>query len=298
MRDTGAPSNEEGLAGEPWQHGEASIQGVRLHYVEMGSGPLVVLLHGFPDFWYSWRHQLPPLAAAGFRALAPDLRGYNQSDKPVGIANYRLELLTEDVVGLIRHVGERSANIVGHDWGGVIAWKLAASRPEVVDRLAILNAPHPSAFRRELRRPAQWRRSAYIFFFQLPWLPECTLQGNDFALFTRTFRRQARITPDDMHRYQRAWSAPGTLTASLNYYRAAWRYPDPMLDHFPAIQAPTLLIWGERDPYLGLGMTEGLNQWVANLRVERFADAGHWVQNDAREQVNRLLCEFFSGPPG
>src|SRR5579884_3024966 len=155
-----------------WTHRHASVNGVRLHYVEAGRGPLVVLLHGFPEFWYSWRHQIPALAAAGFRVLAPDLRGYNESDKPPGVAAYGLERVAGDVAALVRHAGERRAAVVGHDWGGGIAWWLAMHRPDVVGRLAVLNAPHPAAFRRELRTPGQLLRSWYVFFFQLPALPE------------------------------------------------------------------------------------------------------------------------------
>src|SRR5262249_33835635 len=152
---------------EPWAHRHALVGGLRLHYVEAGAGPPVLLLHGFPEFWYSWRHQLPALAGAGFRAWAPDLRGYNESEKPAGVRNYRVRLLVEDVAGLIRHTGAGRATVVGHDWGGVIAWRLAMDRPELVERLVILNAPHPGAFLRELRNPAQWLRSAYVLFFQL-----------------------------------------------------------------------------------------------------------------------------------
>src|SRR5262245_58570023 len=162
-------------------HRFAVVNSVRLHYAEAGEGPLVVLLHGFPEFWYSWRHQIKGLAAAGFRVIAPDLRGYNESDKPPGIASYRLELLTQDIVELIQHAGEKRAHVVGHDWGGGIAWWLAMQNPQVVERLVILNAPHPVAFFRELRRPAQLLKSWYMFFFQLPWLPEVMLRVGNFA---------------------------------------------------------------------------------------------------------------------
>src|SRR5262249_22187334 len=144
------------------------LNGLAFHYVEAGTGPLVVLLHGFPEFWYAWRHQIPALAGAGYYVVAPDLRGYNESDKPLGVRNYRIELLVQDVVALIEHTGVRRAVVVGHDWGGVIAWQLAMDHPERVDRLVILNAPHPAAFLRELRRPTQLLRSAYMLFFQLP----------------------------------------------------------------------------------------------------------------------------------
>jgi pimeloyl-ACP methyl ester carboxylesterase len=277
-------------------HRFAVVNGVRLHYVEVGSGPLVVLLHGFPDFWHSWRHQIPALVTAGFRILAPDLRGYNESDKPPGVENYRLELLISDVAGLIEHAGESQASVVGHDWGGGIAWSLAMHRPEVVRKLVILNAPHPAAFLRELRRPSQLLRSWYVFFFQLPWLPEWCLRMGNFALLERTLRhdpvRPDAFTEEDLRRYKRALSQPGAITAAINYYRAALRHACDPAQSIRTIPAATLLIWGQRDRYLGPGLTEGLEQWVPHIRIARL-DASHWVQSDAPEEVNRLLVEFL-----
>jgi pimeloyl-ACP methyl ester carboxylesterase len=165
-----------------WNGRFASVNGIRLHYVEAGTGPLVLLLHGFPEFWGSWRHQIPALADAGFRVLAPDLRGYNLSSKPAGVESYRVAELVGDVVGLIRHAGEERATVVGHDWGGAIAWATAMRRGERIHRLIILNAPHPAAYLRELRRPGQLLRSWYVFFFQLPLLPECLVRARDYAL--------------------------------------------------------------------------------------------------------------------
>lgn len=279
---------------EPWTHGEAVANGVRLHYVEMGRGPLIVLLHGFPEFWYAWRHQLPALAAAGFRAVAPDLRGYNLSEKPRGVRAYGMAELVEDVAALVRHLGEERAHVVGHDWGGVVAWFLAMHRPGVVERLAIANAPHPVAFRRELRRPDQMLRSAYAAFFQLPWLPEAVLRAGDFALLMRVFRteptRPGAFTEEDLQRYREALARPGALTAMLNYYRAALR-TRPLPPR--TVRAPTLLLWGERDRHLSVRMTEGLDRGVPDLRVERLPAASHWVMADEPETVNRLLTGFL-----
>ncbi len=281
---------------EVWGHRRAVVNGVGLHYVEAGSGPLVVLLHGFPEFWYSWRHQIPALAAAGFRVLAPDLRGYNESDKPAGVASYCLPLLAADVAALVSHAGAARAHVVGHDWGGAIAWWLAMHRPEVVARLAVLNAPHPAALLRELRTLRQLLRSWYVFFFQLPWLPEWLLSAGGHARLERTLRREplrpGAFTEEDIRRYKEALSRPGALTAALNYYRAAFRHPAEARATRP-IQAPALLIWGEHDRYLGQRLTEGLEPWAPGLRVERLPEASHWVQNDAPERVNRLLIEFL-----
>jgi pimeloyl-ACP methyl ester carboxylesterase len=283
---------------EPWAHHRAVVNGVGLHYVEAGAGPLVLLLHGFPDFWYTWRRQIPVLAEAGFRVVAPDLRGYNESDKPPGVASYRLKLLSADVAALIRHLGCARAFVVGHDWGGAVAWHTALTHSDVVERLVVLNAPHPAAFFRELRTPRQLLKSWYMFFFQLPALPEALCRRNNFAWLERALRRDpvrpGAFSDDDLCRYKLALSRPGALTAAINYYRALFRYtPRRLLGRMPPITVPTLLIWGEQDRYLGLALTEGLDRWVPGLRVERIADASHWVQADAPERVNQLLLDFL-----
>ena len=280
-----------------WTHRGTVVNGVRLHYVEAGVGPLVVLLHGFPEYWYSWRRQIGPLVAAGFRVLAPDLRGYNLSDKPRGVNAYRVEALTADAAGLIRQSGESSAIVVGHDWGGVLAWLLPLHYPEMVQKRIILNAPHPAAFRCELHRNfGQLRRSWYIFFFQLPLLPESLMRAGDYALLHRMLTRQpvkpGAFSAGDVARYRHALAQPGALTAAINWYRAAFRRP-PRPDEDALCATPTLVIWGERDAFLGPRLTEGLEQWAPNLRVERIPDASHWVQNDAPERVNELMIEFL-----
>jgi pimeloyl-ACP methyl ester carboxylesterase len=289
------------------RHRRARVNGVRLHYVEAGptsaDAPLILLLHGFPEFWYSWRHQIPALAAAGFHVIAPDLRGYNLSDKPPRVADYGVETLAGEVVGLINHAGRRRATLVGHDWGGVVAWFAAMHHPEWVEKLIILNAPHPAAYLREvtnLRRPAQLLRSWYAFFFQLPCIPEAACRAGDFATMRRMLRtdpaRPGAFTADDMRQYVRAWSQPGALTASINYYRAAFRRPPARtLEAVRRVDAPTLLIWGLRDRYLVPALTRGLEPWVPNIRVKILADASHWVQHDQPELVSRLVIEYVNG---
>jgi pimeloyl-ACP methyl ester carboxylesterase len=283
-------------------HREAVVNGVRLHYVESGpaGGPPVVLLHGFPEFWYGWRHQIPPLAAAGFRVIAPDLRGYNRSEKPPGVGGYGVATLSADVAALIRHAGADQAAVVGHDWGGVVAWDLAMRRPELAARLAVMNAPHPAALARALRRPAQLGRSWYVFAFQVPRLPELLLAARNFRVVREVFRREpARpeaFTPVDIDRYVAALRRPGATTATINYYRAAVRerlQAGLRPPEVAPIAVPALLIWGERDPHLGVELTEGLDAWVPGIRVERIPEASHWVQHDAPERVNRLLTAFL-----
>jgi pimeloyl-ACP methyl ester carboxylesterase len=286
------------LLSSPWTHRDVTVGEIHLHCVEMGSGDIVLLLHGFPEFWYSWRRQIPALAEAGFHAVAPDLRGYNESDKPAKVASYRVAKLVQDITKLLQQLGNRPAFVVGHDWGGLLAWRLAALHPELVRKLAILNAPHPAAFRAELRRnPGQWLRSAYVLFFQLPGLPEQVLRARDFALLDRAWHRQPihpdAFTEQDIAAYKRALDRPGGLTGPLNYYRASLRYPRDLYGPPQTILVPTLLLWGEQDLYLNVGLTENLERWVPDLRVERIRDASHWVQNDVPDRVNRLLIDFF-----
>jgi pimeloyl-ACP methyl ester carboxylesterase len=205
-------------AGGGIREGYANIGDQRLHYIEAGDGPLIVLLHGFPEFWYGWRRQIEPLAAAGFRVVAPDLRGYNLSSKPEGVAPYRADRVAADISGLIQERGARSALVVGHDYGGTVAWALAMKHPEVVDRLAILNAAHPRRLSAGLKHPRQLRRSWYFFYFQLPGLPERHLRANSWR-FLRNFLGDARpgaFTSEDMDRYVEAWSQPGAVTAMIN----------------------------------------------------------------------------------
>jgi pimeloyl-ACP methyl ester carboxylesterase len=289
-------------------HRHAVVNGVRLHYAEAMPQPatvkgremLCLALHGFPEFWFSWHHQIPVLAAAGFRVLAPDLRGYNESGRPRGVRNYRIRVLVEDVAGLIAHAGASRAVVVGHDWGGGLAWATALRRPDLVERLIVLNAPHPAAFRRELKTPGQLLRSWYMFFFQLPWLPERLLRAGDYRLIERSLRREpvraGAFSDEDIRRYKQALAQPGAATAAINYYRALFRHAGDLMAATPPIRVPTLLIWGRHDRYLGVRLTEGLERWVPGIRVERL-EASHWVQNDASEEVNRLMLGFLADLP-
>ena len=290
-RDVGPPYGEPDI-GVPVEHSFVRANGVRFHVVEAGEGPLVLLLHGFPEFWYSWRTQLPALAQR-FRVVAPDLRGYNLSDKPA--AGYDYATLARDVSELIVALGEERAHVVGHDWGGLLAWGAAAFYPERVARLAILNAPHPGAYLRELRRnPRQILKSWYIGLFQVSGLAERLLAAGHAARIARMLRSSS-VEPGvfstaDLAAYRRAATRPGALPAMLAYYR---RIPRSLLQDIEAsarpIAAPTLLIWGMRDVALVPELTEGLERWVSDLRVERIPDAGHWVQHERPALVNRLL---------
>jgi pimeloyl-ACP methyl ester carboxylesterase len=274
---------------------------VRLHYVEAGEGPLVLLLHGFPQFWYEWRHQIPALVEAGFRVIAPDMRGYNLSDKPSGVRAYRVELLARDVERLILACGERTASLVGHDWGAIVAWIAAMRHPEHVKRLVILNVPHPARFLDGLLSPGQLLRSSYMFFFQIPRLPEAVIRSGDFALLRSVWRRDPEragaFTAEDIERYVEAMAHPGALTATLNYYRSLLRSPREMRTLLERIEAPVLVIWGERDRSLSRRLSEPPRLWVPNLlRVERLPYASHWVAEDCPREVNSLLLDFLDNP--
>ena len=291
--------------GEPWRHDTVETNGVRLHVVTAGpeDGDLVLLLHGFPEFWYSWHRQLEALAAAGYRVVAPDLRGYNCSEKPSGVDAYHIDELVGDVAGLIRAFDCESAHVVGHDWGGLVAWYTAIERPGVVNRLAVLNAPHPSAYERALRTSlSQLRNSWYVAYFQLPRLPEYGLAWNDYEAVEQVFSA-GTVQPDavseqDIRRYKRALSRPGSRRAALNYYRSMGRRTTRLtltrggVGDLP-VRVPTLLLWGVQDHALDVSLTRGLDEWVPDSRVERYPDAGHWVQFDAPERVTARLLNYL-----
>ena len=281
------------------EHRTVAAKGLNLHVVEAGAGPPVVLLHGFPDFWYGWRLQIPALVEAGYRVVAPDLPGYNESEAPPDRRGYTTAALAETLAALIEAAAGETVVLVGHDWGGVLAWRLAAHRPDLVRRLVIMNAPHPRVFARLLWTTSQLRKSWYAFFFQLPRLPERLLAGSDLAVLERVWRtgvrRREAVTDEDIARYRRAFERPGVLTAALAYYRMAWRLPLGRASAVAGtgrVDVPTLVIWGERDRHLDVRNLDGLEEWVPDLTVERIPEAAHWVQLDRPDEVNALLVGF------
>ena len=276
----------------------AEVNGIRLHYVEAGQGPPVVLLHGFPEYWYSWRHQIPALAQAGFHVVAPDMRGYNLSDRPHAWRSYDIDILARDVAGLIDHLGEGPAYLAGHDWGAAVAYQTAMRHPEHLRKLAILNVPHTERMLAGFRTLRQLRKSWYMFFFQIPGLPERLMARDGFSFAKRSLRADSpgAFSDQDLERYAQAWAQPGALTGMVNYYRAALRRsPRGALSRLTPIQTQTLVIWGMRDRHLGSELAEPLPQWVPNVRVERLPAATHWVQHDEPQRVSELLIDFFGG---
>ncbi len=278
----------------------ADLAEVRLHYVEAGEGPLVLLLHGFPDFWYSWRHQIPALAAAGVRVVAPDMRGYNLSSKPAGVGDYAIERLTQDVRDLVDHLGAQRASVVGHDWGAIVAWFFAMDYPERLDRLTIVNVPHPGRFIDMAKSPLQAVRSWYVAFFQVPALPEAVISAADFATLRRVFQAEpsAReaFDEDDVEAYVEAARQSGNLRGPINYYRALSRRNPLELrrDNRRPIAHETLILWGEQDAVLRPEFAAPEPDLVPKARVVRFPDAGHWVHVEEPERVNKELIAFLT----
>jgi pimeloyl-ACP methyl ester carboxylesterase len=271
---------------------------VRLHYVSCGRGPLVVLLHGFPDFWYGWRRQLPALADAGFRAVAVDLRGYNLSGRPARVEAYRRSRLASDIASAIARLGGPAHAVVGHDWGGVVGWRLSVCHAESLRRLVIVNAPHPARYRELLREPAQVLRSWYVAAVQLPWLPERLLGAQDAEGVVRILRaehaRPDALSPTALAAYRAAFRAPGALTAALAYYRALRRTAFPPAGESQSTPQPTLVVWGDRDGALLRANADGLERWVRDLGVVRVPWAKHFVPTDAPDELNDALVSFLS----
>ena len=281
---------------ETWQHQYIITNGIRMHYVTEGEGPLIVLLHGFPEFWYSWRFQIPFLAEHGYTVVAPDLRGYNDTDKPH--KGYDIPSLLRDIKGLIKGLGQSEAIIVGHDWGGVLAWAFALNYPDMTGRLIVMNAPHPAAMMREMRTLKQLRRSWYVFAFQIPWLPEYMLgrkHANEIGKMLRGAALQKSAFPREVTaKYQEAMGKPGAIKAAISYYRQLfWRLPFSFKSYELRINTPTLLIWGEQDIALGIELTTGLERWVNDIQIKRIPDSGHWVQQEQPEKVNQYMLEFL-----
>lgn len=270
---------------------------VGLHVAESGpdDGPPTILLHGFPEFWYGWRHQIGPLAAAGFRVIVPDQRGYGLSDKPTDRSAYHLDQLAADVIALADACGARRVRLVGHDWGGLVAWWAASLYPERIERLVILNAPHPAILSAYMRfHPGQWLRSVYVGLFQLPRLPERLLTADRCRALRQALTRTSRpgaFTTVDFERYVAAWQQPGAMTAMLNWYRALVRLPRAAP---PRVRVPTLILWGKRDNALQAGLAEASLAFCDDGRIRWYDQATHWLAHEEPAAVNADLARFLA----
>jgi len=286
----------------------AELNGVRLHYVTTGQGKVIMFLHGFPEFWYAWRNQLTEFGR-DYLAVAPDMRGYNLSSKPADVEQYRINYLIADVRALAEHLGHKRFILVAHDWGGGVAWAFALAHPEYLEKLIVVNMTHPGIFQRELHNnPAQQKASEYMVWFQTP-EAEQRLTSNNYAQLVETVvdpgLKQGYFTEEDRQAYLEAWSQPGALTGGLNYYRAARLGPGSsegkqLTGNYAAdpfklvIQVPTLVIWGEQDPYLLPGNLKGLEEFVPNLTLKRIPDGTHWVIHEHPELVNSYIRDFIA----
>ena len=278
------------------KHSYAQANGIKIHYVEQGTGKLVILLHGFPEFWYGWKNQIPELAKK-YRVVAPDMRGYNLSDKPKKVSDYTMEILAKDIADLITALGEKEALLVGHDWGAAVAWSVAAWYPEKVTKLAILNVPHPAKMKQAFEgfNLQQWKKSWYIFFFQLPLFPEKIVGTEKF--FRQTFSKMGinknAFSKYDIDQYVEAYKQPGAIKSTIAYYRAAFRSIFSAKS-LPKINAPVLMLWGEQDTALGKELTYNTQQYCqGDFEIFYDATSGHFVQHDNPKWVNEKLVAFF-----
>jgi pimeloyl-ACP methyl ester carboxylesterase len=291
-------------AKDRFEHEFANVNNIHLHYVRVGKGKLIMFLHGFPEFWYEWKNQLVEFGG-DYLAVAPDMRGYNLSSKPADVAQYRIKYLMEDVRALAQHLGHKKFILVAHDWGGGVAWPFAMRHPEYLERLIIINAPHPVIFVRELRdNTAQQNASQYILVHRTP-EAENMLAKNNYSILVSNLLRdgieEGYFTEEDKKAYIEAWSQPGALTGGLNYYRAAHLgsftgESDDSLSVDPSlltVRVPTLVIWGEKDKWLLTGNLEGLEKYVPNLTIKRIPDGSHWVIHEKPALVNSYIREFI-----
>jgi epoxide hydrolase 4 len=280
---------------DSWQHEYITTNGIKLHYVTQGEGPLMLMLHGFPEFWYSWRHQIPEFAA-DYKVVAVDLRGYNDSDKPNQQSAYSMDEFVKDVKGVIQGLGYEKCVLVGHDWGGAIAWNFAYEYPAMVEQLIILNLPHPVKFAQGFRTLQQLLRSYYIFFFQLPLIPELLIQMGDYQPIEMAFKGMAinksAFTKADIDAYKNAAAKRGALTAMLNYYRNVFRLIF-LNQNWGILEVPTLMIWGEKDTALGKELTYGTEAYVRDFQIKYIPNCSHWVQQEEPELVNQYMRDFL-----
>jgi epoxide hydrolase 4 len=291
------------------KHEYADVNGVRLHYATAGKGKLIMFVHGFPEFWYEWKNQLAEFGR-DYQAVAPDMRGYNLSSKPADVEQYQVKYMVEDLRALAEKLGHKKFTLVAHDWGGAIAWAFAIAHPEYLEKLVIINAPHPGVFQRELRdNPDQQKASQYMLMFRSP-QAEQILSANNYAALVQAVLgeglKQGHFTEEDKKAYIEAWSQPGALTGGLNYYRAARVGPPaggsqakgdmasgmtlPSLD----VKVPTLVIWGEKDTALLTGNLEGLDKFVPKLTIKRIPEGTHWVIHEKPALINSYIREFIA----
>ncbi|NTU75080.1 MAG: alpha/beta hydrolase [Anaerolineaceae bacterium] len=281
------------------EHRMILTNGIHLHIVLAGpeDGQLLVFLHGFPDGWHTWRRQIDHFTGLGFRVAAPDQRGYNLSDKPARTADYRTELLAEDIAGLITALGRERAVVIGHDWGAGVTWTLALRHPERLDGAVILNVPHLTVMSAHMRSSLrQLLRSWYMFFFQIPRLPEAIVSAGGFRSTANALVRSSRpgtFSAADLELYRQAWGQPGAMTAMMNWYRAALRWPLAIPN--PRVEPPLLMLWGAQDAFLGRELAQPSIDLCARGRLVMFEQATHWLHLEEPQGVNTAIELFLRG---
>ncbi len=282
---------------ERWEQQQISVNGVSLHVIQAGpvEGPLLILLHGFPEFWYSWQQYIQPLVEAGYRVWVPDQRGYNLSSKPQEIDAYTLDTLAQDIIGLMEVAGRDQARIIGHDWGGTVAWWLAMHAPHRVERAVIINSVHPLVWMQSLHsNHAQFFRSWYLRFFQVPRLPEAVLRRNQWAALAAALTgssHQGAFTEEDLAVYRAAWNQPGAITGMLNWYRAILR--QKLKESDGRVQVPVELIWGAQDRAAGVELAHQSVALCDQGHLELIEEATHWVHHEQPERVEQVIQRFF-----
>jgi len=286
----------------------ADVNGIRLHYVSSGEGKLIMFVHGFPEFWLGWYQQLIEFGG-DYQAVAPDMRGYNLSSKPSNVEDYNVKDLIEDLQALTKYLGHEKLIMVAHDWGGAIAWSAAIRHPELLEKLIIINSPHPAVFARELlKNPEQQKASQYMLMLRSA-EAEQILSNNNYARLMEVlvqFGSKWEMSEEKRLKYLDAWSQPGALTGSLNYYRASPLFPPTSQNDVEQIESilnlpkemfeikvPTLVIWGEQDRALLTGNLDGLEEYIEDLTIKRIPDGTHWVVHEQPQEVNGLIRDFI-----
>ena len=278
------------------------VNGVTLHCAEAGpgDGPLLILLHGFPEFWFAWRDYFGPFAEAGYHVVAPDQRGYNLSDKPLGVEAYRLDVAAADVFALADVFGRRAFHVVGHDWGAAVAWRMAVLDPDRLLSAAMLQAPHPAVWRRAMREDRDQRqKSRYVQILRLPWLSEMALKLGDYAALVKAFRSSTRpeaFTPEILETYRGAWRQPGAITSMLNWYRALFVHEPPM-PALGSIKPRILVLLGDRDDFGVQQLVDESVALCADARLQHWPQATHWIIHDEPNAVQDALLDFMQAQP-
>jgi epoxide hydrolase 4 len=275
------------------------VHGIELHVMEMGhpGDPAIIFLHGFPEFWYGWHHQMDFFASKGYHVMVPDQRGYNLSTKPKGLASYQVTTLAEDIAQFIQITGHKKVCLVGHDWGGAVAWTMAYLHPELLHKVIVLNMPHPGVFMQTVRRDfRQMLMSWYIGFFQLPNIPEWFLSRYNYRMMQHNLERSSlpgTFSKTDIQHYRQAWQQPGALQSMINWYRAAMQYKNPFSTGVQEVSVPMLLIWGKQDKFLKYEMAQKSLRYCQNGQLHIIQDATHWLHHEQSMEVNMLIYQFI-----